>query len=420
MSEATLKQPKTNMSNGTKYFINFLVFFTYVLFALLWKAGDYYIAEFPFNASEIALLTNAISFAKIFGSLAAAVVLIRLGQRKAFAVGLSLVIVGVAIVGSMGVFPLIFLIRFIMGLGGAFCVVYMSSVAAKLLEGKALQIMNGINVVAFNVGMVFALIFAKEMKLNIQDSIWIIGAMVVTVLITWLLVTKNLPDNATAADKNAKPYSLKEGFKDRFNQIFAFTYCGMLSYYIVAFTFLPPAVVSWIMLFALVGAALGTVIATFITRKAEFVAFCGLLQIIFASLLIVFANSPLSTVFAILLGLSLNMPTASYAQLAFLRPGVSTNEISVTFSISSSVSYGFSIIAMQAFGFLTDITGGLTPQNTPVSSIPSIFVVFVESMWFFGALGLVYYFRKVAKETVELDDEKEELALESTERLTNV
>ncbi|MFT4147715.1 MAG: MFS transporter [Micrococcaceae bacterium] len=420
MATTNIMQAKTNMSNGTKYFINFLVFFTYVLFAILWKAGDYYIAEFPFNASQTALLTNAISFAKIFGSLAAAVVLIKLGQRKAFAVGLLLVVVGVAIIGSMGVFPIIFLVRFIMGLGGAFCVVYMSSVAAKLLEGKPLQIVNGINVVAFNVGMFIALVLAKEIKLHITDSIWILGAMIFIVLLTWLLVTKNLPDDATEADKNAKPYSLREGFKDRFNQLFAFTYCGLLSYYIVAFTFLPPSVVSWIMLAALIGAGVGTFLATFIQRKAEFVALCGFFQIVFGSLLIVFNDSPLSTLFAICMGLSLNLPTASYAQLAFLRPKVSTNEISVTFSISSSVSYGFSIIAMQIFGFLTDATGGMTQQNAPVSAIPYIFIIVVEAMFFIGALGLVYYFRKIEKETTEFDGTQEDQALARTEELTNI
>ena len=54
---------------------------------------------------------------------------------------------------------------------------------------------------------------------------------------------------------------LRDGFKDWFNWVFALSYTGLLSYYIVAFTFMDPATIRWVVYAGVIGALTGTVIA---------------------------------------------------------------------------------------------------------------------------------------------------------------
>ena len=62
-----------------------------------------------------------------------------------------------------------FVIRFVLGLGGALAVVFMSAIVAKVFEGRELQVVNGVNSVAFNTGLAVAL--TATARTNLSDPV---------------------------------------------------------------------------------------------------------------------------------------------------------------------------------------------------------------------------------------------------------
>lgn len=145
---------KTNTSS--KYVIEAILFLTYALFAMSWKAGDFLIAKSGFALTDVAIMTNAINFAKIIGSLSAAAVLAKLGYRNMYNMSTVLIISGVLLTMIEGFSP-VFMIRFVLGLGGALVLVTINPVVAKLFSGEELTVVNGLNAVAFNVGLAVVL-----------------------------------------------------------------------------------------------------------------------------------------------------------------------------------------------------------------------------------------------------------------------
>ena len=69
-----------------------------------------------------AVMTNAITLAQVLGSLVAANIIVKLGTRNAYTLAGALIIFG-GVVSLTQAFPLVFFIRFVMGLGGALMVV---------------------------------------------------------------------------------------------------------------------------------------------------------------------------------------------------------------------------------------------------------------------------------------------------------
>ncbi len=383
------------LTPATSYAIAALLFATYMLFAVAWRSGDFYVATLGLSASRTALLTNAITIAQVIGSLAAANVLLKLGVRKAFALSSILIILGFAL-ALVEAYPIVFAIRFTLGLGGALTAVYLSAIVARVLSGTALQIANGVNSVAFNVGLAIVLTFAVPIGRNPQAAIFAAAAFSTVALVLWLVLSKHVPEASGAAADEESHYTMRHGFGDSFNWIFALAYAGLLSYYLVAFTFMDFTTVRWVVYAGVVGALSGTAVAakTSNDRKPLVVVACAAAQIVTAALMLALSHSPVAAFIGVLLGLSMFFPMPFFVQLAFMRPGATPRRISVTFSIFWAVSYAVSVVILQIFGWITDATGGLGPDNTPMSATPLTFIVVVEGGFLVGALLLARYFRK--------------------------
>ncbi len=379
----------------TSYAIAALLFVTYMLYAVAWRSGDFQVATLGLSASRTTLLTNAITIAQVVGSLVAADIMLKMGVRRAFALASILIIFGFTLAFA-DAYPVVFAIRFTLGLGGALAAVYLSAITARVLTGTALQIANGVNSVAFNVGLAIVLTFAVPISNSPATAIIAAGAFSTVALVLWLILSRRVPESHGAAAVEDEHYTMRLGFSESFNWIFALAYAGLLSYYIVAFTFMDFSTVRWVVYAGVVGALSGTAVAarTADARKPIIVVVCGAVQLVTAALMLALSHSPLAAVVGVLLGLSMFFPMPFFVQLAFIRPGATPRKISVTFSIFWAVSYAVSVVILQIFGWITDATGGLDADNTPVSVTPLIFIVIIEGGFLIGALLLASFFRK--------------------------
>ena len=365
------------LSNQKKVYIECILFLTYALFAMTWKAGDILIAGYGFNGSQSSLMTNAITIAKIIGSLGTVMVIKKLGTRKTFIVS-TLLIAGGVLLPFTKIFPLIFTIRFILGLGGALVLVTINPVVSKLFNGKSLTIVNGLNAVAFNVGLAVVFTFYGQIKANPILVIQAISIILIILIGGWISLTSFMKEentnnqNSTEADE----YTMKDGFKDKFNWVFSLSYSGLLSFYLVAFGFMKPENVIWVIYAGVIGALVGTFSAGKITNKLKLVRISSFLQFMSAVGFILLREHDIAKVMGFLLGFFIFMPMAAYVTLAFTRKNVTTKKISVTFSIFWAVSYGVSVLMIQIFGIIKDNTGSM--------GAPLMFILFVESTFFIG------------------------------------
>ena len=158
---------------------------------------------------------------------------------------------------------------------------------------------------------------------------------------------------------------------------------------IVAFTFMDPATIRWVVYAGVIGALTGTVIAarTPNVLKPKVVVIAAAAQLVSAAAVLALSESRFATLVGVILGLAIFFPMPFFVQLAFLRPGVTAREISVTFSIFWAVSYAGSVIIIQVFAWIADATGGLS-GGVPVSNAPLIYIVVIEAGFLIGTFLL--------------------------------
>ncbi|MDQ7992643.1 MAG: MFS transporter [Propionicimonas sp.] len=393
---ATAKAPADEgAGSAVKILLSAMLFLSYMLFAVAWNWGDLYVRSLGFSASRTALMTNAITLAQVIGSLVAANVLLRLGPRHAFTLASGLIVFG-GLVALTDAFPVIFFIRFVLGLGGALMVVLLSGIVARLLTGRALQIANGVNSVAFNTGLAVALTFSVQMGANPAFAVVLAACLSLVLLVAWLFVARlGLRAEAPRAQAADASYTMRDGFREWFNWVFALAYTGLLSYYIVAFTFMDPQTIRWVVYAGVVGALGGTVVSARVDDRLKpvIVVACGAAQIVAAAAVLTLADHRLAVLAGVVLGLVIFFPMPFFVQLAFLRPDTTPRQIAVTFSIFWAVSYAGSVVFIQIFAWIADATGGLA-GGVPVSSAPMVFIVIVEATFLVGTLLLWRWFKK--------------------------
>lgn len=378
-----------------RFLVAAMLFLSYMLFAVAWNWGDLYVRSLGFTASRTALMTNAITIAQVVGSLVAANVLLRVGPRKAFTLASALIVFG-GLVSLTDAFPVIFFIRFVLGLGGALMVVLLSGIVARILTGRALQVANGVNSVAFNTGLAVAMTFGMRMNEDPAFAVVLAASLSLALLVLWLVVSRLGLRGMAKAKAVDTSYTMRHGFREWFNWVFALAYTGLLSYYIVAFTFMDAGTIRWVVYAGVVGALAGTLVSARVPDRVKpvIVVVCAALQIAAAAAVLAMGGHRLEVLVGVILGLVIFFPMPFFVQLAFIRPGVTPRQIAVTFSIFWAVSYAGSVVIIQAFAWIADATGGLGPDNTPVSTAPMIFIVIVEATFLIGAFLIWRWFQR--------------------------
>ncbi len=203
-----------------KTVVEAIIFLTYVLFAFSWVAGAMLSRNITkdFGLSGITAATwatNAITIAKVIGTLTAAWFLTRLKPKKAFALASSLIVVSVFGVW-VGSYPAYVFSRLVLGMGGAFVIVYFGPIVMNYFTVEERPLVNGINSIAFNTGNLLALLFTTSLftALGSWRAVTIAIALAsLVLLVLWLFVGEDFPLKGKLAtvDQAGKPYSLSDG-----------------------------------------------------------------------------------------------------------------------------------------------------------------------------------------------------------------
>ncbi|WP_093328757.1 MFS transporter [Thalassotalea agarivorans] len=377
------------MKITNKYLVETLVFLSYVLFAMAWVGGtasmDQIMRSMDVDSlASASFISGAVTLAKIVGTFAAAWLAVKLGVKYAFFVSCLLIFVGI-ITPVAPNYELLLVSRFLMGLGGAFMIVYFNPIVMQWFDAKERPIVNGLNAVAFNVGTAIILWFMADINAMTGDWQWSLIAFSIATLalaMVWILVSFEKADDQSG-EQQAQTYSYAEGLKDRFNWAYALTYSGILAFYICLFTFYPKAGISeskWVIGFGIIGTIAGIIYSKYITQRVPVIRWSGLV-ITISVVGLSFAPNPLmQTISAMVLGFFVFFPITALVTLPYELKGMHSARLTVVFSLFYSISYLLATFILWLFGKLADSNGDYASSF--------LLIAIVSSTFFFGSFFL--------------------------------
>lgn len=375
--------PKIN----NKYLVAILVFVSYTLFAMAWVGGTASMGQIMASMhidslASASFISGAVTLAKIVGTFIAAWLAVKVGVKKAFFISGVLISVGILTPLAPN-YELLLVSRFLMGLGGAFMIVYFNPIVMAWFTPEERPTINGINAVAFNVGtgiILWQMSNFNSLTGSWQNTLLLFSLVSILLSVAWLLV-ENKETNATTKqnEETRVSYSYIDGLKDKFNWIYALTYSGILAFYICLFTFYPKAGISQSAL--VIGSGIiGTLAGIFYSKKfiarVPVIRWSGLV-IIFTVLGLSFGNSEwLQTVCAMALGFFIFFPVTALVTIPHELPNMTGERITVVFSLFYSISYLIATLVLWNFGRLVDINqGDFTSAFILITVVSSTFFI---------------------------------------------
>ena len=357
------------MKIANKYLVETIVFLSYVLFAMAWVGGTASMTAIMQSMdidslASASFISGAVTFAKIVGTFGAAWLAVKLGIKGAFFLSSILIAIGLLTPYSPN-YEILLLTRFLMGLGGAFMIVYFNPIVLQWFDAQERPVVNGLNAVAFNVGTGVILWLMADINAltgSWQTSLALFSIASLLLSFVWLLVKFDEPAKTdNTATSNEQSYSYIEGLKDKFNWAYAFTYSGLLTFYICLFTFYPKAGISqsaWVIGFGIVGTLAGIVYSKKVLQRLPVIRWSGLTMSI-SLFALTFSQDPfIQNIAAIVLGFFIFFPITALVSIPHELPNMTSSRVTVIFSLFWSISYLAATVVLWIFGLLVDINNG--------------------------------------------------------------
>lgn len=355
-----------------KYLLEILMFSAYALFAASWVSGAILTPEIQSSFGEEGFAnatwgSNVITLAKIVGNLAAAMLLMRLGVVRAFALAIVLIAAGGlgALAGDYGSW---LLSRLALGLGGALAIVYFNPVVMHYFSAPERPLVNGINAAAFNAGNLLALLSTGALVTWLgswPSLVALYGVMAAALAVLWWLSAEDFSLSG-GGDKPEEKYGLREGMREGFNWWLPLAFCGVLFCYISVFSLFPLidgfAVASnhlsaMMIAAGMVGTAAGIIVTRRYPLRLPVLRCAGLGLVVFAVLMLISRNPVVAYAAAALAGFFMFLPMTAVVTLPQELPGMTPARVTVTFAMFWSISYGVETVLMYGAGLLADISG---------------------------------------------------------------
>ncbi len=362
-----------------KYFIEGIVFLTYVLFAFAWAGSSSIaptiMADFGESGmTSASLTTQMISLAKILGNLFAANLLIRLGAKKAFTIASTLIVLGGIGAFATG-YNFYLLSRLILGFGGALVVVYMGPIVMQLFKTpKSRQIANAVNADAFNTGNLLAILCASSLLSTAgswQNSLLVMAGISLVLLVIWVIIVEDFKPALKKEEKTStsadKPYSIIQGMKEPVNWILPFGYSGLLFCYIAVFSLFPNiegfSVDSRALVFTMIaGGMVGTLLGIFfvpqfLPQRIQAMRIFGVGITVFAAIAMLANSSVVVILAAFLSGCSMFAPMGSMIAILQEQKGTFAARVAVAVGMFWAIAYILQMIYMAVATNIADTIG---------------------------------------------------------------
>jgi len=358
-----------------------------MLFAMAWVGGAASMEQIMLmmdvnSLASASFISGMVTVAKIIGTFIAAWVAIKFGIKYAFFIASLLITIGIFTPMSPN-YELLLVSRFLMGLGGAFMIVYFNPIVMQFFEVEERPVINGLNAVSFNVGTAIILWFMTDINAlsgGWKNSLIIFSIISLIFALVWLMVKiKTGSSRDSSSEQDLPTYSYVQGLKDKFNWVYGLTYAGLLTFYICLFTFYPKAGISqskWVIGFGIIGTLAGIIYSKKFPKRVPIIRWSGLMITLTIVGLSFSTSSMIQMASAILLGFFIFLPVTALVSIPHELPNMNVARMTVIFSLFYSISYLFSTLFLWLFGKLVDMNDGdFTASFILISVVSSTFFI---------------------------------------------
>ena len=231
-----------------KWVIECILYTVYMVFGAAWATTGavmpQIMSDFNVDVSHAALMSNVILWAKIAGAVCTAILVSRLGNRNAYALG-CVMIGSSVLIPFISDFTLLLIIRFLGGLGGAICLVSLVPTVASFFENRMAALLNSINCTSNIIGTIIALTLAGYLSLLLngwRNLLAVYGLITIVLGILWWLCIpgEEQPQIRHASvDYSQRIAILKDIMLSRIVWGMIIQYTGAMIMMVFMFTFLP-------------------------------------------------------------------------------------------------------------------------------------------------------------------------------------
>ncbi|GEA60173.1 MFS transporter [Vibrio comitans] len=323
------------VSTLQRFGIGISLFFGYALFAVAWKVGDFYVLSVhTFDNAQLADSTAWLNVAKLVTNFLLGIAVARVAAKyyfatvgNGFAIGLLFSAVGLAVMVNASSDLMIMAGRAIVGLGGGLVLFCQSPLTASIFSGKELNLMNGFNASAYNIGITAAITLSATILALPAESMELVTYVLIG-LSLFLAALVFLSLNKVTASESGEVASFSSGLVEKFNWVFCLVFSGAIVFYTLSFTFIEPANIMNLLYAGVVGNFAGIVLLNkFEIRKL------AMTTTVLASLSAIPFVLAGSQVAAMALGFFLFASLPAFISLAYIRENVNPSSLALTFML---------------------------------------------------------------------------------------
>ncbi|MBM3463320.1 MAG: MFS transporter [Armatimonadetes bacterium] len=362
-----------------RWVVEALLFLIYFAFGISWLAYSPLMGDlekhFSVSHAQAGMLISLVSISKAFVPLLAGLLAARIGLRYALLVGAGLSALA-ALAPLAPNFDTLLAVRVIFGIGGAIVVTLMGPMVMSWFPRNELPMVNGLNNVAVNSGITFAMFSTVGLAGNFgwQPTLVAFGAVSGLLALAWAIFGRNAGDEAAAKKAVGERATLGEVCARRETWLIALAFSGPLSLYLALNTWLPThyqlafglskqAASQLTGLFNLVGIPVA-VMAGWVTGRLglrrPLIVLAGLLMPISAFGLFGSPDATVRVVSAVFLGASFFLYVSPLFTIPMELEGMTPSRVALMMGVVFSVAYVVSFLSPLVVGWLKDNTGSFT------------------------------------------------------------
>lgn len=388
--------------NHTKkgYFMMAVLWLAYVTFAMNWVAGSSLTPQItdtffggPVDPIISQLVNYSITTARVFANILAAVVLMKLGPRKAAGTAIGLLMMGLVAIYLPNYWAYT-VARMVMAVGGSMVIVYMNPIVAHYVKNSKTKLrINAANTVAYNAGAfivaVLFTVFAKQMVANWRVTLTFFASLTILFFIGWLWKAENFETKETG--EKTEKYGYKDALKDGFLWRYGLAFASFLTLYVLSlvsfkaifdqYTLLNGSVTNLLISgFGILGTFAGITIGNKGVPRKPTLLFSGIVMVGTFAVAIVFANKIplLSYTLISISGFAMYIQYPIFLNLPHELKGMTPQRLTIMFGLFWAIAYAGQTIATIIWSFILG-SYGYTPAMIFFIAASSLYIFLVAT-----------------------------------------
>ncbi|MBB6446952.1 MFS transporter [Bacillus benzoevorans] len=368
---------------GRGYFMLAVLWLAYVTFAMNWVAGSSLTPQImdtffggPVDPIIAQVVNYSITTARVFANILAAVIIMKLGPKKAAGTGIGLLIMGLVAIYLPNYWAYT-AARMVMAVGGSMVIVYMNPFVAHYIKNSSEKLkINAANTVTYNAGAfvvaVLFTLFAKQLVQNWQLTLTFFASLTLVLFAAWLWKAEDFQAQKVSEEHPLERYTYKDAVKDPFLWRFGLAFASFLTLYVLSlvsfkavfdeYTLVNGSVTNLLISgFGIIGTFAGIAIGNKDLPRKPVLFMVGLIMVGSFTITLVFANihPTVSYIFAAVCGFACYVQYPIFLNLPHELQGMHPQRLTVMFGLFWAIAYAGQTIATIIWSYLLGEAGYL-------------------------------------------------------------